>query len=191
MCPGMRSVQASNFSLQTQMALDISGSIISVHRVLEKLQIGTLWTDMCWNGGESNSLLAQVLRNQVSLPWVSRWPESEPARQALDSRWDTYSSTSHRRPWEKNLKRWSIYQSQDPSISLASLSVNHYLMHTPICVYRSCLYFLRKFWRYFLKYDKISPMLSWKWVNNKKIVAFHLLKLNTVTNLMFLQGYSD
>lgn len=90
---------ASNFSSQTRMALDISGSIISIHRVLGRLQIGTLWTDMCWNGGNGNSLLAQVLRNQVSLSWVSRWPESEPALQALDPRWDTYSSTS--RPWEK------------------------------------------------------------------------------------------
>lgn len=49
------------------MALDISGSIISIHRVLGRLQIGTLWTDVCWNGGEGNSLLAQVLRNQGSL----------------------------------------------------------------------------------------------------------------------------
>lgn len=97
-------VQAWSFSLQAQMALDISGSIISVHRVLGRLQIGTFWADMCWNGGDcgdGNSLLAQDLRNQASLPRVSRWPESEPALQALDLRWDTYSSTSHRRPWEK------------------------------------------------------------------------------------------
>lgn len=69
-----------------------------------RLQIGSLWTDMCWNGGEGNSLLAQVLRNQVSLPRVSRWPKPEPARQALDPRWDTYSSTSHKRPWVKNFE---------------------------------------------------------------------------------------
>lgn len=36
-------------------------------RVLGRFLIGTLWTDMWWNGGEGNSLLAQVLRNQVSL----------------------------------------------------------------------------------------------------------------------------
>lgn len=171
MCPGMRSRSRHQiFHYWLKWLRTFQAPLFPYTESLEGARlahVGRICAGMV-DGGEGNSLLAQVLRNQVSLPRVSRWPERQPVWQALDLRWGTPTAPHRINDLEKRQSRWGemvVHLSVSTIAPVSQYTFISYVMHHP------CLYTRFKFRKKKIKYE-MNPQVCWKRGDNKKIVVF-------------------